>query len=445
MSLSRCTRWLLPALMFLFLPISSFADVFVSVTVAPPPLPVYEQPLCPEQGWMWAPGYWAWGDDGYYWVPGQWVPAPRAGALWTPPWWGWEDGHYRFHDGYWGDRVGYYGGIDYGYGYMGVGFVGGEWRDGAFAYNTAIMRVNTTRIHDTYANENIVRQDTIVNSNHVAYNGGPRGIRHDPTSAERTAMIARHTGPTQAQMQHVQAARADRTSYAKVNGGHPHTLAMARPAESAGAVRNETNRSEGAARTAPEPRSSPKAESPRATEAHRTRPTESPTPATRSESRPAPSTTEPRSTRPPGESRTTPSQPEPRTSERPHSESRSVTPPRTESRPAPETRSESRPAPRPESHAAKPEARPAPESHAVPQHESRPAPHTESRPAAETHAESRPAPRTESRPAPETKAESHPAPSPRPQSHPAARPAPAHESRPAPAPKQDKPKEEPHK
>ena len=284
---------------------------------------------------MWAPGYWAWGDDGYYWVPGAWVPAPscrkccglrRGGAT------AMADTLPLYHDGHWGDRVATLkAGIDYGYGYMGVGFVGGEWRDGAFAYNTAVMRVNRTVIHNTYVNENIVRQDTIVNSNRVAYNGGPGGIRHEPTSIERTAMTARHTGPTQVQMQRVQAARADRTSYAKVNGGHPHTLAMARPAESAAAVRNETNRSEGAAGTAPEARSSPTAESPRATEAHRTRPTESPTPATRSESRPAPSKTEPSSTRPPSESRTTPSQPQPRSTERPHSaESRSVTPPRTE-------------------------------------------------------------------------------------------------------------------
>src|SRR5579862_2635543 len=426
MRLFRCTRWLLPALMFLLLPITSFAGVFISVTVAPPPLPIYEQPLCPEEGWMWVPGYWAWGDDGYYWVAGEWVPAPYSGALWTPPWWGWDDGHYRFHDGYWGDKVGYYGGIDYGFGYMGVGFVGGEWRGGAFAYNTAIMRVNTTVIHNTYVNENIVRQETIVNSNHVAYNGGPGGIRHDPTLTETAAMTARHIGPTQAQLQHVQTARADRTSYAKVNGGHPRTLAMARPAESAGAIRNGApNRSEGATRTTPVPHSSSRTESARATETHRTSSAESRTPATRSESRPAPAKTEPRSTRPPSESRATPLRPEPRTTEQPHSESRSVTPPRTEarprteSRPVPETRSEARPAPRPESHTARPEARPAPESHAAPQHESRPAP--------------------------ETRAESHPAPSPRSQSHPAARPVPQHESRPAPTPKQEKPKEEPHK
>lgn len=380
MRLFRCTRWLLPALMFLLLPIASFGQVMISVTVAPPPLPVYEQPLCPEDGWMWSPGYWAWGDDGYYWVPGEWVPAPYAGALWTPPWWGWDDGHYIFHNGYWGDEVGYYGGIDYGYGYMGVGFVGGEWRDGAFAYNTAVMRVNTTVIHNTYVNENIVRERTVVNDRHVAYNGGPGGIRHDPTPTERSAMSARHTGPTQVQMQHVQSARSDRTSYAKVNGGHPHTLAMARPAEPAGAGR-EANRPGSPARTAPVPQPSNPRSEPRTTEPRRTYP-ESRPPASRPETSPAPEPrptprTEPRSAPPPSRPEARPEprpsrpqseprpmpepQPQPRTPERPHAESPAATPPRTESRPAPESRPQSRPESRPaERPATRPESRPAP-------------------------------------------------------------------------------------
>ena len=36
---------------------SSFAFVAVSVTVAPPPLPVYAQPICPGPGYIWTPGY----------------------------------------------------------------------------------------------------------------------------------------------------------------------------------------------------------------------------------------------------------------------------------------------------------------------------------------------------------------------------------------------------
>ena len=54
-------------------PAASFAGVFVSVTIAPPALPVYTQPVCPGDGYLWNPGYWAYGDAGYYWVPGVWV------------------------------------------------------------------------------------------------------------------------------------------------------------------------------------------------------------------------------------------------------------------------------------------------------------------------------------------------------------------------------------
>ena len=43
---------------------------------APPPLPEYEQPLCPGEGYIWTPGYWYWGSEGFFWVPGAWVYAP---------------------------------------------------------------------------------------------------------------------------------------------------------------------------------------------------------------------------------------------------------------------------------------------------------------------------------------------------------------------------------
>ena len=156
MRVLRSMRWLMLAVLLSLIPASSYAGVFISVGFAPPVLPVYVQPACPEPGMMWTPGYWAYGDDGYYWVPGAWVPAPYVGALWTPPYWGWEGGLYVFHGGYWGPHVGYYGGVNYGFGYMGIGFVGGEWRGHDFAYNTAIVNVNRTVIRNTYVNETIV-------------------------------------------------------------------------------------------------------------------------------------------------------------------------------------------------------------------------------------------------------------------------------------------------
>ena len=151
---------------------ASFAQEFrFSVSFGPPALPVYEQPLCPGEGYIWTPGYWAWSDDegDYYWVPGTWVSAPEAGYLWTPPYWAWHEGRYVFYDGYWGPHVGFYGGINYGFGYSGEGFEGGRWDNGRFFYNRSVTNVNVTTIHNVY-NTTVVNNRTTINL--VSYNGG---------------------------------------------------------------------------------------------------------------------------------------------------------------------------------------------------------------------------------------------------------------------------------
>jgi len=225
----RSLRSILFALLLAAIPASSFAGVFISVGFAPPALPVYVQPPCPQPGWMWTPGYWAYGPNGYYWVPGTWVPAPYLGALWTPGYWGWSGGLFVWHVGYWGPHVGYYGGVNYGFGYMGVGFAGGVWAGGAFRYNTAVVNVNRTVIHNTYVDNTIVHNTTIVNNTHVAYSGGPGGVNHPPTAQENAYSHEQHLAPTAAQTQHETAAKANVNSYASHNGGHPANVAMARP------------------------------------------------------------------------------------------------------------------------------------------------------------------------------------------------------------------------
>src|SRR5579863_10489778 len=139
----RAIRILLFLAALLTVPITSFGAFSLTVTIAPPPLLVYSQPICPGPNYMWVPGYWAYGPDGYYWVPGTWVLTPFSGALWTPGYWGWNNGAYLWHDGYWGLQVGFYGGINYGFGYSGIGYEGGFWRHGAFYYNRAVNNVNT--------------------------------------------------------------------------------------------------------------------------------------------------------------------------------------------------------------------------------------------------------------------------------------------------------------
>jgi hypothetical protein len=219
---------MLLVLLVCLIPASSSAGVFISVAIAPPALPVYEQPPCPEPGWMWTPGYWAYGPDGYYWVPGTWVPAPYVGALWTPGYWGWSSGLYLWHPGYWGRHVGYYGGVNYGFGFFGIGFAGGAWRGGVFAYNRAVVHVNETVIHNTYIDNTYVH-NTIVNDRRVAFSGGPGGINHPPAPEERMAERDQHMEPTAFQEQHRTAAMQDRGAYFNNNHGRPNNTAMERP------------------------------------------------------------------------------------------------------------------------------------------------------------------------------------------------------------------------
>ncbi|HTV58532.1 MAG TPA: hypothetical protein VMJ93_06640 [Verrucomicrobiae bacterium] len=220
------------AALFLVLPSSSSAQVAVgiSVHVGPPAIPVYPQPICPAPGYIWTPGYWAWGPAGYYWVPGTWVPAPAPGLLWTPGYWGWGGGVYVWHAGYWGPHVGFYGGINYGFGYFGSGFVGGEWRGGVFAYNTAVTHVNTTIIHNTYINRTVI----VHNDNRVSYNGGVGGVNARANSAQLAAERDRRFGPTAEQTRQVDTARDNRQLLASNNHGRPPIAATSRPGEFSG-------------------------------------------------------------------------------------------------------------------------------------------------------------------------------------------------------------------
>ena len=207
------------------LPAASFAGVFISVGFAPPVLPVYTQPICPGDGYIWAPGYWAYGDEGYYWVPGVWVNPPRPGFLWTPGYWGWGGSAFLFHAGYWGPHVGFYGGVNYGFGYGGVGYGGGFWRGGVFNYNRSVNNINVTNIHNTY-NTTVVNNN--VTNNRVSYNGGNGGLQARPTAQEQIAARDQHVEPTQNQIQHQTTASQNRAQFASVNHGNPGIAAQAR-------------------------------------------------------------------------------------------------------------------------------------------------------------------------------------------------------------------------
>src|ERR1700755_295765 len=200
MKMTKFRSFGLAAFLFVSLPLaSSRAQVDIAVNWAPPPLPVYEQPACPVAGYIWTPGYWGWNSDyyDYYWVPGVWVPPPSVGLLWTPPWWGWRNGVYAFNQGYWGPSVGFYGGVNYGFGYTGDGYWGGRWNGNTFNYTTAVTRVNTNVVHNTYVNNSVNNQ---LNANRASFNG-PNGVNAQETAAQKAAAAnAKKIPPTSKQL-----------------------------------------------------------------------------------------------------------------------------------------------------------------------------------------------------------------------------------------------------
>ena len=197
-------------------------DVELHATEAPPPLPEYEQPAAPDEGYLWTPGYWGWGGSSFI-----------------------------FYNGYWGPTVGFYGGINYGFGYFGHGFEGGRWDGGHFFYNRAVSNVNVTVIHNVYETKVDVRTDV-----HVSYNGHG-GIDARPTSQEEAAAHERHIAPVAAQTAHINAARENTALRASANHGKPPITATARPGEL-----NDRGASNGASRggTVVHPKDLPPAE-----------------------------------------------------------------------------------------------------------------------------------------------------------------------------------------
>jgi len=198
------------------------AVVSASVLIPPPVLPIYAQPPLPAPGHLWTPGYWAYGDGGYYWVPGVWVQPPAMGLLWTPGYWAWADGAFVFNRGYWGPHVGFYGGINYGFGYGGVGYAGGQWHNGSFAYNHAVNNFGSVPV-DNYYNQ------AVRGSRGGASFNGPNGINAHPSPREAAFGREPHVEPGAEQQRHFEAAAHEPSLRASANGGHPSVAAVTQP------------------------------------------------------------------------------------------------------------------------------------------------------------------------------------------------------------------------
>ena len=196
------------------------------VSLAPPPIPVYEQPYVPAPNDIWQPGYWAWGPYGYYWVPGTWVEPPQPGYLWTPGYWSSNNGGYAWNQGYWAVSVGFYGGVNYGAGYYGNGYDGGQWSGNNFRYNTFVTRVDTATVQNVYTDRTVYVDNSTTRP---SYNGGAHGIAVRPSAQQLIVAKATHLGLTAAQQQHAQTAAQDRRQLATVNHNAPPVLSVAHP------------------------------------------------------------------------------------------------------------------------------------------------------------------------------------------------------------------------
>lgn len=192
----------------------------------PPPLPDYDQPPPPADGYIWTPGYWAWGPSGYYWVPGAWTEPPYAGALWTPGYWGFYGGRYMFYPGHWGTHIGFYGGINYGFGYVGFGYEGGYWNAGRFFYNRAYNHIDAHVVRNVYNYHANVRVNTGIRQ---SYRGGPQGVQVRPQPSEGAAWREPYAPRMNTQVQHEKDYGAVREQYANQNHGKPPSASVNRP------------------------------------------------------------------------------------------------------------------------------------------------------------------------------------------------------------------------
>jgi hypothetical protein len=176
----------------------------------PPPLPAEVQPPIPGYGYIWTPGYWGWGiASGYYWIPGVWVQPPAVGLLWTPPWWGYVGGVYVFNAGYWGFTVGFYGGIDYGWGYGGFGYDGGYWRGRTFYYNTVVNNLGGRRINTVFTRPVSVNRA----AGRISFNGGRGGVALQASHGQLAALHDRRLPATRAQVAHLRTASLNSRSH----------------------------------------------------------------------------------------------------------------------------------------------------------------------------------------------------------------------------------------
>ena len=158
----------------------------------------------------------------------MWVEPAQTGLLWTPGYWAFVGGAYLFHQGYWGQHVGFYGGVNYGYGYNGLGYQGGRWEGNRFVYNTTVNNFGSVRVTNVYTETVNGRPRGAAR---VSYNGGPGGIALKPTPEQERLTTEAHVKTTPQQVSQARTASMEGTPVRSVNQGKPAVAATERPGE----------------------------------------------------------------------------------------------------------------------------------------------------------------------------------------------------------------------
>jgi hypothetical protein len=158
------------------------------------------------------------------------VQPPAVGLLWTPGYWGWRDGIYVWNAGYWGPHIGFYGGVNYGFGYGGLGYEGGRWVNGVFAYNRTVNNFGGVTITNVYEKTVVVAPG----ASRVSFNGGSGGIMLKATVEEEAAAHERHVAAIPAQLEQERTAGNNRALLASENRGQPPIAATTKPGEFTG-------------------------------------------------------------------------------------------------------------------------------------------------------------------------------------------------------------------
>ena len=132
--------------------------------------------------------------------------------------------------------MGFYGGVDDGYGYGGVGFEGGYWRGGVYTYNRNVVNVGLS------VNVAVYSRRRPSGGSQTSFNGGNGGVNAKPTPQERAFANERHIGPTHQQHEHRQLAGKNPDLKFAHNGGRPAIAATSRRGLQQGQVRGEGSR-----------------------------------------------------------------------------------------------------------------------------------------------------------------------------------------------------------